>query len=305
MRYFLILFTIIFIFMGCEEDTVCEYECSVNDTRCQDKNTLQYCGFRDGCYKWVSETCSEVELCSDRYNDVNACIPNVSITSCTEGGNECFYNTNGKTTCINSECVITDSCIPNSQRCFKDTIQTCKDDGIWETIDACYDSQKCNPNTFSCEELNCTDECTLNGATQCKDRKVIQTCTLKSNGCFEWIDETCSGEDVCSEKDYRAYCTEEIIVEVCTDEDSEVIEFTCKDNTNGKTICYGEECIHLEDWLPCDDNGCYENKTTECSEDDNTILKTCRRNQTYNCLEWIETSCPTECIQNEENASCN
>jgi hypothetical protein len=305
MKYFLTLSIFTLLLVACNQDVECKYECTTGETRCKDEKTLQYCSTKNGCTNWITETCLDVELCSDRYNDTYACVPNISITSCTEGGNECFYNTNGKTTCINNECVITDSCTPNTQRCFEDTIQICTDDGVWETTDACYESQVCNPLTFSCEDLDCTNDCTLEGATQCKDRKIVQTCNLQESGCYKWTDETCSGEDVCSEKDYRAYCTQEIIVEICTDEDEEIIEFTCKDNTNGKTICYGERCIHLEDWLPCDTNGCYGNKITECSEDDNTILKTCRRNQTYNCLEWIETTCTTECIQNEETANCN
>jgi len=165
-----------------------------------------------------------------------------NATACTEAGNECKDNRDGKTTCVNKVC--TEPATPPA----KGTLDgACKEDGT------CNEDLKCNTETSTCETEDapqnataCTEagnECKDNrdGKTTCVNKVCTEPATPPAKGTLDGAckeDGTCNEDLKCNTE--TSTCETEDTPQnatACTEAGNE-----CKDNRDGKTTCVNKVC---------------------------------------------------------------
>ena len=318
--------------------SACTDECpAADDTRCLG-TIIQTCTTgTDGCLGWVdgtdcadtSEVCEESDTgaaCATECSD--ECLPAggtqcsvTTIQTCTEGTDGCTDWVDG-TDCADSgqicDVSITgaacaydcdDTCLPEGgTRCLDDVIQDCTagTDGCTDWVDGtdCTTTdQFCSDvtGTAACVDA-CEDLCMPVGGTQCSGT-VIQTCTVGTDGCTDWVDGTdCSStSEACDDSSGTASC-----VAGCTDE--------C--TTSGDTQCSGttiqfcgldtDGCMYWFDVIDCTTLGytcndavtgdayCVAPCTSDCTTAGDTqcasdVVQTCTLDPWDGCLYWEDT----------------
>ncbi len=198
MLMFLLLVSLtFFISCGEDDDVKCQNACEESKsgaTQCTtDKKDFEACTLQDnGCYEWIETDCTGDEVCVVApATSIAACgVGEVNeATVCTNGGNECVGNTNGKTECTNDLCTE-----PVSTGCTGDA--DCSG-----STPVCNASGECVADTTSPEPC-ATDGCDESGTTECDtvDSDVLKTCTLQAEGCLKWEETDCADNSLtCSD----------------------------------------------------------------------------------------------------------
>ena len=227
------------------EAPACVYECTdecttEDETQCRGSVIETCTAGSDGCLDWAPGTdCDDTgQFCEDSMcvdECMDECLPAAStqcdgtvIEACTEGSDGCLDWVAG-TDCNDTDemCGITggaaacytdctDECdTEGATQCDTDMVQYCvaESDGCsyWEDV---YD---CTTTGYYCDDASgdaycirpCVDECDTDGAQQCSDMEVIQTCTLNTwDGCNYLVDGTdCTGTgEVCDVDSGVASC---------------------------------------------------------------------------------------------------
>jgi hypothetical protein len=278
---------------GCGEDNGagCTDECDTVDA-------LQ-------CYGSVIEVCAE--------ND-DGCLAWTAQTHCEDTGRFCD-DSGGTPECV-SEC--SDECPTDGDtRCSGEVIQTCSEgtDGCLDWTDGtdCSDTdQFCNDSGDDAVCVDeCSDECLPVDDTRCTGT-VIETCTVGTDGCTEWVAGTdCDdSSEVCSEATGSAacvapcpgdcdtegdtQCTDADMIQRCTLDDEgclywdDVVDcttlgYTCNDEVTGDAYCVA----------PCESE-CDTVDATQCSGD---TVQTCTLDEWNGCLYWEDT---TDCTTSSQ-----
>ena len=277
--------------VGCDDDPdepSCEDECSEEGVlQCNgDLDGIEVCEpDEDGCLVWTEdETCGDAQQCDE---DATECV-------CQDG-------------CENS----------GESWCDGDLIVECVEDSDGCLIEE--EQQNCENTEQSCEldeddmavcVGGCTDECDVEGESQCDTTtETIQICRMEGD-CLVWVDDTDCAEtdqfcddsgdvtecvDTCSDEcDLDATQCAEDVVQVCVlggsgcnewqdDEDCSTLDpvQTCEDSS-GDAVCV------LECTSECDTDG-----AQQCSVDD--VIQTCTLDDSNGCFYWIDgTDCTTD-----------
>ena len=254
----------------------CTDECTVLGARTCDGDTVKECedANSDGCLEWSSPaSCGQGQTCS-----------NGSCSS--ECSNECSVSNsticqgNGVRTCGNTD---SDTCLE------------------WGTVVACEADQTCSNGYCS---LQCTDECTVVGSSQCLVNSVQLCDDSDDDDCLEWgTPVSCGSSEVCS----NGHCSLN-----CTDECATVGEKqcnvggdgyqTCGDTTNNGCLEWGSS-VSCGNGMICSAGNCATTCTNECSVADSTqcsssgnAIQTCGDYNDNGCLQW---GTPMSCGQTE------
>ena len=225
---------------------VCSDTCSDN---CPTENDLQCSG-------------DEIQTCT---MGTNGCLDWETTTDCSQNTPAQTCSDSGGTPVCSDTC--TDNCpAENDVQCSGDEIQTCTvgTNGCldWETTTDCSQNtpaQTCSDSggTPVCADT-CTDNCPAANDTQCSG-DTIETCTLGSNGCLDWVMTT-----DCSTNTPAQTCNASSGTAVCAD--------TCTDNcpAANDTQCSGDTI----ETCTLGSNGCLDwVMTTDCTT--NTPPGTC------------------------------
>jgi len=256
------------------------------------------------CYGSIIETCME---------DEDGCMVWAAETYCDDSGQFCD-DSSGTPECV-FEC--SDECDTLGEgRCSGSLIQTCGEgaDGCldWEDGADCGDTdQLCDDggDAPACVD-GCVDECLPADATRCSTADVIQTCTVGSDGCTEWVDGTdcTSTGDLCDDSTGTAACYTPCTGECDTEGDSQ-----CSTDMVQSCVMEADGCLYWSDVLDCSVTGYYCDDTlgdaycirpcenecdtlgaTQCSGE---YVQTCSEDTYDGCYYWEDT---TDCSSTME-----
>jgi len=219
----------------------------------------------------------------------------VEVSVCTEAGNECVNNTNGKTVCVEDKCVEpaadAETCTDDGNECVNNTNgkTACVDD---KCVEPANNAETCTDDGNEC--VNNT-----NGKTACVDDKCVEpannaeTCTDDGNECVNNTNgKTACVDDKCVEPANNA--------ETCTDDGNE-----CVNNTNGKTACYSDYGKYDCDFPQCDPHSFTDPTSVICNTARDKVYSYLL-NEIDKCYELVTTDCGANgevCIDDELNSN--
>ncbi len=271
----LLMMSIVFIGVSCDGDdpVECKNECATNGTTsCKDAKTMQACTLQtNGCNIWVPTECTGTNTCVEQNDSVAGCVEEIVVDTCTDGGNECAANTNGKTDCVANVCVTpaATECTADAKRCNADNVETCKADGsAWEVTTTCAAPKKCDATSFTCEEET-TTECTAD-EQRCNNDDV-ETC--KADGSAWEVTTDCTGTEKC---DASSFTCEEPNVGCSKNTDCELSE-----------ICSTNVCMAIAEGDACTE---VQSGTTRCEDADTLLVCAIQTDMSY---AWESTDCST------------
>ena len=163
----LMFFTVMLTLISCgesdnkkEDNNICE----LNQTICVNDTTIKTCIASDDGNLWQETSCLDDRICENNNDGIASCNkPNLcgeenceNSQGCTDGGNECKNNTNGKNICNTNdymgECAV---CFPsNTNKCHDNKLKKCvhgdtEADANWIVVEDCQNG--CDIENNSCK----------------------------------------------------------------------------------------------------------------------------------------------------------
>lgn len=206
--------------------TVCTDECTNGQARCEDSQTLQFCGDYDSdpCLEWGGDTscqndglhCNGTEYCDEGFAECAH-----TGDPCPDDGQWC----NGEEVCNETQ-----------NRCDANNVPDCND-GIACTVDSCNESTSSCANEPS--DTSCNDGKWCNGTEICHPSQGCQTGTPPDcdDGLF------CNGQEFCDENADRCDSSN---APDCSDGVSCTVD-SCNEQLNSYS------CEHAKKHSLCDD----------------------------------------------------
>jgi len=294
---------VLLVASGCGDGSgdSCTDQCEVLDeARCYG-SVIEVCAeAEDGCNAWTAQThCEDTGQFCDDSGEAPACVLECSDECSTEDETRCYGS-------------VIESCTAGSDGCLDWTGGT----DCGETGEFCDDA---GTDAVCADE--CADECLPADATQCSGT-VVQTCSVGSDGCTDWVDGTdCSdsGEE-CSESTGTAAC-----LASCTDEcDTEGATQCSTSDMVQNCLLESDGCTYWEDVYDCITTGyycddasgdayCIRPCTDECdtlgaTQCGGDLIQTCTEDTYDGCDYWVDgTDCSATgevCSDGSGSASC-
>ncbi len=334
---------------GAEPECVatCEDECDPAEyPACSaDDSAIETCEEQaDGCYDLISVDCGADEVCDDSGAEPECvcsdeCDPadypvcnedDTAVLSCEQADDGCYdvvttdcgadqvCDDSGDTTECVDQCV--NECDPADYPACADNgyaIETCEmqDDGCTDlVVTECEAGQTCDPDTVSCVDSGCSDDCDPADYPACNPNGLaVDSCERQADGCYDVVTTDCAHGQVCNPD--TAACEDSGCADDCDPADYPVCS---ADNTAVETCAVGED-------------GCYDVVSTDCVADevcagaageaacvctdecdpvdypacsqDLSAVETCEQ-QEDGCYDVVSTDCPADEVCDPDTAEC-